>query len=183
MDKRTKYTMEKIKSTLLDLLDTQHFEAITVTLICERTSIGRRTFYNHFSDKFEVIDEIMNDYIQSLRRTASKSNPESFKQGILNGFIFIHKNQIVFMKLYKSSVSNLFLKRVDSVITELIEPRLNNAYLQMHNISVRTLLVFLTSAILGIIIESTTRNDENYATKVEEISTLVKPYFITKTME
>ncbi|MDY5060416.1 TetR/AcrR family transcriptional regulator [Staphylococcus simulans] len=179
MDKRTKYTIEQIKSTLLDLLDTHPFETITVTMICERTSIGRRTFYNHFSDKFEVIDEIMNDYTQAMRQAASESTPENFKQGILNGFNFIHENKVVFIKLYKSPLSNLFLTRVGSVITELIEPKLNNAYLQMHNISVQTILVFLTSAILGIIIESAASHDEHYAAKVEEISTLVKPYFKT----
>ncbi|MDN6205454.1 MAG: TetR/AcrR family transcriptional regulator, partial [Staphylococcus simulans] len=68
MDKRTKHTMEQIKSTLLGLLDTHSFETITVTMICEQTSISRRTFYNHFSDKFEVIDEIMNDYTQAIRQ-------------------------------------------------------------------------------------------------------------------
>ncbi|KXA46409.1 MULTISPECIES: TetR/AcrR family transcriptional regulator [Staphylococcus] len=182
MDKRTKYTMEQIKSTLLDLLDTHSFETITVTMICEQTSISRRTFYNHFSDKFEVIDDIMNDYTQAMRQAASESTPENFKQGILNGFNFIHKNKVVFIKLYKSPVSNLFLTRLGSVITELVEPKLNHAYLQMHNISVQTILVFLTSAVLGIVIESVTKNVEDYTTKVEEIATLVKPYFKTKTI-
>ncbi|MCP6711338.1 hypothetical protein NL489_28730, partial [Klebsiella pneumoniae] len=77
----------------------------------------------------------MNDYTQAMRQAASESTPENFKQGILNGFNFIHKNKVVFIKLYKSPVSNLFLTRLGSVITELVEPKLNHAYLQMHNFS------------------------------------------------
>lgn len=40
------------------------FEKITVAELCRRGETSRITFYAHYSDKYELADELFSDYIQ-----------------------------------------------------------------------------------------------------------------------
>ena len=52
--------MEKTKiylsNALLELLKTKSFDNIKVTEICDKALIHKTTFYNHFEDKYELLD-------------------------------------------------------------------------------------------------------------------------------
>jgi AcrR family transcriptional regulator len=58
---------ETIKESLKTLLLTTSLQNITVKEICEKAFVSRKTFYEHFSDKYDVIDKIIrDDVIQSV---------------------------------------------------------------------------------------------------------------------
>lgn len=61
MDRRTIYTRNTVKDALLELLEEQPFEKITVAAICRQAEITRATFYLHFQDIDEVLDELLNE--------------------------------------------------------------------------------------------------------------------------
>jgi AcrR family transcriptional regulator len=60
-DRRTLYTKELIKNTLLDLMKKKEFVKITVTTICQTAEINRGTFYLHYCDVYSVLDELISD--------------------------------------------------------------------------------------------------------------------------
>lgn len=64
IDRRTVQTKNIIKNTLLELLQTKRFEKITITELCKIAKINRGTFYLHYYDLFNVLDEIFNDFVQ-----------------------------------------------------------------------------------------------------------------------
>ncbi|WP_256084703.1 TetR/AcrR family transcriptional regulator, partial [Staphylococcus aureus] len=41
---------------MITLLKEQHIEDITVTDICDKSDIVRRTFYAHFNDKYDLVE-------------------------------------------------------------------------------------------------------------------------------
>ena len=51
-------TDEKIAKSLKTLMLSKSFEKITVKEITDGAGVIRPTFYNHFSDKYEVIEWI-----------------------------------------------------------------------------------------------------------------------------
>ncbi|MBS6514566.1 MAG: TetR/AcrR family transcriptional regulator, partial [Staphylococcus aureus] len=61
MDKRIKKTQRTLKQTMITFLKEQHIEDITVTDICDKSDIVRRTFYAHFNDKYDLVERIMSD--------------------------------------------------------------------------------------------------------------------------
>jgi AcrR family transcriptional regulator len=61
LDRRTRYTCQTIKESLLQLLQQKSFEKITVTEICKLSEINRGTFYLHYFDLDDVLDDILND--------------------------------------------------------------------------------------------------------------------------
>lgn len=70
-DRRTIYTKNIIKDSLLDLLKHIPYEKITVTAICKRSEITRATFYLHYDNIDEVLDEVLDE---ALRLTELDDN-------------------------------------------------------------------------------------------------------------
>lgn len=50
-----------IRQSFMDLLAVKDFENITVRDIVERAGLNRATFYNHYQDKYELLDATMAD--------------------------------------------------------------------------------------------------------------------------
>ncbi len=58
-DRRTKYTRRTIRDALMELLNTKPYSKITVTEICRKAEINRGTFYIHYYDADDVLDDIL----------------------------------------------------------------------------------------------------------------------------
>lgn len=60
----------RMKQAMLELMNTIPFDKITVRLICERADVNRSTFYAHYTDIYDMIEQmeanlqkdLMNDY-------------------------------------------------------------------------------------------------------------------------
>lgn len=63
MDRRTKYTRQLIKDTLLEELRHKSYSKISVSSICKIAEINRGTFYLHFLDLNDVLDDIFTDFL------------------------------------------------------------------------------------------------------------------------
>ncbi len=61
-DRRTKYTRQTIKDILLEELKIKPYGKITVTEICKKAEMNRGTFYLHYYD----IDDVLNDILEDL---------------------------------------------------------------------------------------------------------------------
>ena len=61
-DRRTRYTRQAIKDILLDELKIKPYSKITVTEICKKAEMNRGTFYLHYYDIDDVLNDILEDY-------------------------------------------------------------------------------------------------------------------------
>lgn len=61
MDRRTRYTRQVIKDSLLRELHKKPFSKITVTEICKVSDINRGTFYLHYYDVDDLLDDVLTD--------------------------------------------------------------------------------------------------------------------------
>ena len=62
-DRRVKYTKQVIKDSFLKLLEKNSFPKITVTELCRLAEINRGTFYLHYYDMEDVLDDLLNDML------------------------------------------------------------------------------------------------------------------------
>lgn len=74
LDRRKKYTRMVLKESLIALLKTKQISTITVKEICERADINRSTFYTHFSDQFDLLEQIEEELIADLNTYLSQYN-------------------------------------------------------------------------------------------------------------
>jgi len=65
-DLRIKKTKAKLAEALIELLQQDSFEHISVTDLCKTSGVSRITFYAYYDDKFELAAELF----EEMRRTA-----------------------------------------------------------------------------------------------------------------
>ena len=70
-DARVRYTRRVIKESLLRLLEDRPVNRITVKEVCEAAQINRATFYAHFTDCFDVLNQMENDLLADFERSLS----------------------------------------------------------------------------------------------------------------
>lgn len=81
MDKRIVKTKKLLKQTIITLLNEKPFEQISIKELCDRAETSRITFYTHYSDKYELVEEIFQDMLnigtEDYNQIQSKSNPNN----------------------------------------------------------------------------------------------------------
>ena len=68
-DRRTRYTRKVIRDTLLAAMQQKPFSKITVTEICKQSDINRGTFYLHYYDLDDVLDDIIQEMLEETTDT------------------------------------------------------------------------------------------------------------------
>ena len=66
IDLRIVKTKKILFDTLLKLMKQKNFDKIKISDICEEALINRSTFYAHYQDKYELLDDLVEDLKVSL---------------------------------------------------------------------------------------------------------------------
>jgi AcrR family transcriptional regulator len=84
LDPRIRRTRQLLHRAFRELLAEKTFEEITVNDIAERSTVNRATFYDHFPDKFALLEDIIADSFQAMLEARMAGSigtcPESVKQ-------------------------------------------------------------------------------------------------------
>lgn len=105
-DKRIKKTKRNLRDTLIKMLKERPFEQITVTELCKEAETSRITFYAHYNDKYELVDDVYNDMMKLVienywvieKENNKEGNPvESFCNLLESIILVCEKNLDLFM--------------------------------------------------------------------------------------
>ena len=66
-DRRVAYTKLALREALVKLMQGQHISGITVKSLCELADINRSTFYLHYRDQYDLLHQIEQEVLQTLR--------------------------------------------------------------------------------------------------------------------
>lgn len=93
-----------IADALFRLLKDKPLQSISVTELCNRAAVGRKTFYRNFDLKEDVIDYkldlLYKDFTEKLQGKTSDEQLRIY-------FEFIKENSEIFIILYKNDLSEL----------------------------------------------------------------------------
>lgn len=113
-NQRVRLTKQLLKSSLIHLMHTKSISNITIKEICELAELNRSTFYLHYTDQFQLLEEIeseilgkMNDYLKNVYTDA---NILSYLEKYLR---YIHENGDIFKTLLCSYVNMDFQKAMN----------------------------------------------------------------------
>ena len=129
-DLRIIKTQKLLKDSLLELLKNNSLKDISVTEICEHALVNRVTFYDHFNNKEEllnsIIEDIKQDIIKELKKDNSiydfKKNYRKILEKVINYFddnrqyfnvsLIDYNNTLLFV----SSLYKIFLEYLDETM-------------------------------------------------------------------
>lgn len=107
-DLRVVKTQNTLYKSLLDLMKEKTFEEIKVSDICSHALINRSTFYAHYTDKYELLA----DYINNLKKSLTEE---------------LEKNRnISNTKEYYLEMIKLFLDHIEKQREEYLAVMINN---------------------------------------------------------
>ncbi|MCY8607481.1 TetR family transcriptional regulator, partial [Bacillus sonorensis] len=72
-DRRINRTKRMIRDALSELMEEKAFEEITVTDMTKKADINRGTFYLHYQDKYDLLDQSEEEIIDEIREIAKQS--------------------------------------------------------------------------------------------------------------
>ena len=123
MDIRVSRTQKMLLDAFEELISEKTMEDISVSEICERSTVRRNTFYRHFSDKYTFIEF----YLQSLTtRFMAEAQPESDLKEIDVYAGHMHRALITFIETHQQSARSTIgqtalMSTIDMVIVQISE--------------------------------------------------------------
>lgn len=75
-DRRVRRTRSALHEALLDLMAEKGFEAVTVQDLIDRADVGRSTFYAHFRDKSDLLQDVLSQLGAMIGRPPPGGRPD-----------------------------------------------------------------------------------------------------------
>lgn len=91
-----------IKSALVELLLEDSLQHINVTRICKEADINRSTFYAHYEDIFDVMEDIEEDFVQKISFARSGQSTKITLSQVRNIVSYIDKHKDTFLVLLEN---------------------------------------------------------------------------------
>jgi AcrR family transcriptional regulator len=110
-DNRVRFTKMVIKDSLLDILSNKPIQKVTVKEICEKAQINRATFYLHYQDPYDLLEQIENEMFNDVFSSVMR-NIDDIDDLTRQLFEIIEKNIDLCRILFSDNGDKMFLKRI-----------------------------------------------------------------------
>ena len=119
-DRRIRRTKKLLKEALLELMGEKEFKNITVKDITERADLNRGTFYLHYTDTYDLLQKIEQEFICEFERMIDNYKPDSTKKyshEFLNQlFDFVSENLELCRNMFQHNPNNGYLDQLIQII-------------------------------------------------------------------
>ena len=159
---KNRKTKELIQTSFMQILENKPFESITVGEITKQAQINRGTFYLHFTDKFDLLDQIeqqlfedIGNHIDELQSNYSSTQTFEKGQEQLAATLFSTiKTHSPLLKIFLSDHGRAgFHLRFRAAFSAKVRINLekNESFTASLKVPMEYFLAFITSAFLGLI--------------------------------
>jgi AcrR family transcriptional regulator len=102
-------TQKAISNAFLSLIQECTYEDISVSAICARADVVRKTFYNHFQSKDDVVRYLINDFAHEMESNVDLRQM-SVQQILLIAFRSVLDNREMLLLFYDRGLFDLRTK-------------------------------------------------------------------------
>lgn len=147
VDRRVLRTRKSLEQALIALTLEKDYDAITIQEITDKADIGYRTFFRHYSNKDELLQDVLNTTMMALRGLMSPPSKEiladpnfsaaEFTQGVLL-FQHVEENRDLYRVLMRSertlkeSIIDFAKKEMEGNLSHLANPAISVEILSNH---------------------------------------------------
>lgn len=129
-DLRVVKTQNTLYNTLLELMKEKSFEEIKVSDICNHALINRSTFYSHYTDKYELLADAINDLKNSLtdelKANKNISNTKEYYLEMIKIFLnHIEEKRDIYLAVMINNRNSIMVDIIYDVLDHDITTHLN----------------------------------------------------------
>ena len=157
-DLRVVKTKANLYRGLMELMKDQTFEEIKVSDICNKSMINRSTFYDHFNDKYELLQSLMEDLKEELEEKIKvekeiHSIREYYIETINLLLTHITENISIYSSVIKNNSNSIAHDMMINTILNSVTKYINENYINESNIPTERIVLFYASGLLSICLE------------------------------
>ncbi|KAA9290826.1 MULTISPECIES: TetR/AcrR family transcriptional regulator C-terminal domain-containing protein [Aerococcus] len=160
MERQTN-SQKKIKAAFIQLTREKGFDSLTVTDIARQARINRGTFYRHYVDKYDLLEQLKADIYKELQKIflndmyQEEAHADLIPyQTILKAITYLQENFLLIATLASSNGDPNFMVDVKSIIKELITSRIqkeNDFHLSTQDLPMEYAIEVLISSVTSVI--------------------------------
>jgi AcrR family transcriptional regulator len=158
IDLRIIKTKKNLYEGLITLMQEKRFEDIKVSDICQISLVNRSTFYDHFSDKYELLSSLIEDLRKELEETLEKSNssqnPKEYYLEVIKLFLeHISENIKIYSSILKNNNEGIVMDIAYQTIIKDVEKNVTKNSNITTEIPSEIISKFYVSAVINVCIE------------------------------
>lgn len=108
-NQRVRLTKVMLKNSLIALMKEKTIYKVSIKELCELAGINRSTFYKHYQTEFDLLKDIENEYLETIREYLELSSIEDTLQNLLE---YVADNIEVFKLLADDTPGSSFFERL-----------------------------------------------------------------------
>lgn len=179
-DLRIRKTKANLYKALLQVMSQKTFEEIKITDICNVSMINRSTFYDHFSDKYELLASLLkdlnNELISHLRIDKEITSLKEYYVELIKHIIdFQNKNLNIFsaFAILRKNNNSIAYDMLREAIQQEVCKKINEEYINKSKVPAEIISLFYVSAVISVAMEiiqdKNKYTDEDLITYLEQL--------------
>lgn len=154
-DLRVRKTKKSLYEALIYIMKDKSFEEIKVSDICEKALTNRSTFYDHFTDKYDLFDSLIKDLEYELttkleKNVSSSSSKKYYMNMIKVLFDHVSENTIVYSSIINKNRNSIIMDMVYNTLIKEVQEHLLMTNISNTNIPVEIVSNFYVSAVINV---------------------------------
>ena len=134
-DKRVIRTKKAIKAALFRIMETKDISAITISELTAEANVNRRTFYTHYRNITDILNEIESDLVAALKQLADRFDTSDYEKSTYELFLgldrlitvdfqfYFHLVRVDMRGILVSRLKTVIKRAADAVLDRITEER------------------------------------------------------------
>ena len=111
-------TKKKLRNGLMELMKTKPINEITAKELTELVDINRGTFYFHYSDVYDLLHQIEDEFFDQFHLVLNNVAPVSAQPYLTAIFSFLEENQDLCRIMLGNNGDIIFMQRIQDLVDE-----------------------------------------------------------------
>ena len=177
VDRRIPKSQDAIKKAVIELMSEKNFDDITIQDISDRANVSRGTIYLHYTDKFDLLDKLIEAHINELSKICHSAwdADMSYIDSDSMMFKYFESNYKFFSTMLASRGAPYFRTRYLDFVIKGFKVDLSVTEGKNYGFNEDIILQFIGSAYVGIV-EWWINNEMPYPPQVmaKQVGTLLE---------
>lgn len=169
LDRRVLKSRQAIEQAFIFLLEQKGFDNLTVKEIAAVADVGRKTFYLHFTDLYDLLDHVLDKEMAGLATACEQKAKQTYAEGALSWFRYFTSHKKLFLPLFISQKTTAFRDRLFRLIINDLTDKAQSRGIKLDEIDCHFFSMAIVGTIESIMLGQMQNDMEKTARRVGEL--------------